>query len=95
MGANQQPTDGRNGFAEDPGVHMAMRVLPMRAPDGQTQWTIVELQGSLDGKEFSLDNLHLGDLFERRVSLQLETTRIPRLQSRPGDYQPKKCASVL
>jgi len=83
---------------------MAMRVLPMRAPDGETQWTIVELQGSLDGKEFSLDNLHLGDLFERRVSLQLETTRIPHLQSRPSDYQPKNtlpccrapcgCASV-
>jgi hypothetical protein len=48
---------------------MAFRVLPLRAPSGETQWTIVELQGSVEGKTSSLDGLHLGDLSERRVSV--------------------------
>ena len=46
----------------------ASRVLPLRGAEGHTKWTIVELQGSLDGKASSLDGVHLGDLTERRVS---------------------------
>ena len=45
------------------------RVLPLRAPSGEIQWTIVELQGTIEAKAASLDGFHLGDLFERRVSV--------------------------
>jgi len=57
---------------------MASRVLPLRAHNGETQWTMVELQGSLDGKAASLDGVHLGDLTERRVRVCCGSRPCPR-----------------
>ena len=83
MSERPTATAASAGINKIPAMAAEPRVLPLRAPSGEIQWTIVELQGTLEAKAASLDGFHLGDLFERRVSVPSRPPRPRRLPAPP------------